>query len=249
MPWDAWVIFLFLAVVVPWRGRARIKKLLAMDHVGRKERIAVYIATIALQWFLAAVVGWRAWSDGLTASELGLGSGEPLRTLLASFLGVMLVGAFQWMNLRRVGRLPIEARGRLQAIAERLLPQDMAERLPFLALAATAGVCEEFLYRGFAMATLRRAGLVAWEVVAVSSFLFGLAHLYQGRGGLVGTLLVGAVFGTARIAYHSLIPVALWHGTLDAVAGVAGPRYLLAKPAETGLPSADRSREPLGLLL
>src|SRR5262249_23608246 len=89
-----------------------------------------------------------------------------------------------------------------------------------------AGLCEEFLYRGFAIAALRRSGLVAWEAIALSSVLFGLAHLYQGRSGLVGTLLLGAVFGTARLAYDTLIPVILWHGTVDAVAGVAGPRYL-----------------------
>jgi membrane protease YdiL (CAAX protease family) len=146
------------------------------------------------------------------------------------------------MNLRRVGRLPVEARGHLQAVAERLLPQNLLERLPFFALAATAGLCEEFLYRGFAMAALRRSGLVAWEVVAVSSILFGMAHLYQGRGGLVGTMLIGVLFGTTRVAYHSLIPVVVWHGTLDAVAGIAGPRYLRPPDQDRELPPGDGER-------
>jgi hypothetical protein len=44
---------------------------------------------------------------------------------------------------------------------------------------------------------------------------------------LVGTLLIGALFGWARIAYDSLAPVMLWHITIDAVAGIAGPRYLV----------------------
>jgi len=67
-------------------------------------------------------------------------------------------------------------------------------------------------------------------VVLVSAALFGMAHLYQGRAGLVSTMLVGAVFGSARIAYHSLIPVMAWHATLDAVAGLAGPKYLVRSP-------------------
>ena len=29
MPWDFWLIFLFLALVIPWRGYTRLKKLLA----------------------------------------------------------------------------------------------------------------------------------------------------------------------------------------------------------------------------
>jgi len=203
-----------------------MRKLLALKEVGTGQRMMVYAATIGFQWTIAAIVAWRAWARGFTLHELGLVARAPLRTAILSAGGAILIGAFQWMNLRRVGRLPVRARGHLQAVAERLLPQNTVERLPFFALAATAGICEEFLYRGFAMAALRRSGLVAWETIVVSAVLFGLAHLYQGRSGLAGTLLLGAVFGTVRIAYDSLVPVILWHGTVDVVAGVAGPRYL-----------------------
>jgi membrane protease YdiL (CAAX protease family) len=149
------------------------------------------------------------------------------RILLVAIVGAATLGSLQWLNLRRIGRTTGKAHDFMRTLAERLLPQSRVELLPFLALAVTAGVCEEFLYRGFAMAALARAGLPAWGVVLVSSVLFGLAHLYQGRGGLVSTLVIGTVFGTARIAYHGFAAVALWHMTIDAVAGVAGPRYLL----------------------
>jgi len=33
MPWDLWLVFFVLAVIEPWRGRARMKKLLAMPRV------------------------------------------------------------------------------------------------------------------------------------------------------------------------------------------------------------------------
>jgi membrane protease YdiL (CAAX protease family) len=115
----------------------------------------------------------------------------------------------------------------MQAIAERILPRSTVELLPFLALAITAGLCEEFLYRGFAMAVLGHLGLPSWATVLVSSILFGLAHLYQGRGGFFSTLVIGTVFGTGRIAYNSLVPVIFWHSAVDLVAGVAGPRYLV----------------------
>jgi membrane protease YdiL (CAAX protease family) len=94
-------------------------------------------------------------------------------------------------------------------------------------LAVTAGLCEEFLYRGFAMAVIRRAGLPTAVVVLLSSILFGLAHLYQGRGGFVSTMVLGLLFGFARTALGSLLPVVVWHMGVDVVAGIAGPRYLL----------------------
>ena len=70
----------------------------------------------------------------------------------------------------------------------------------------------------------RRAALA---VVGVSSVLFALAHAYQGGGGVVGTLLLGTVFGLTRILYDSLVPVVVWHATMDIVAGLAGRRYLI----------------------
>ena len=227
MPWDIWLIFLVLAVVLPWRGRLRMQKLLAIERVSTMDRLVLYASTIAFQWTAVAIVGWRAWARGFTLSELALLWPDKRQTVLVGFTGSVLVGVLQWLNLRRVARLDPSTRGFLQVLAERILPQTAIERLPYFALAVTAGLCEEFLYRGFAMAALRRAGLAVWAVVLVSSVLFGLAHLYQGRAGLVGTLLVGAIFGSARISYHSLIPVIAWHATLDAVAGLAGPRYLV----------------------
>jgi len=105
--------------------------------------------------------------------------------------------------------------------------------LPYLALAITAGLCEEFLYRGFVMAVLTHVGSQTWAVVLLSSALFGLAHSYQGRGGMVMTTLIGVILGLGRIAFDSLIPAIFWHSAVDVVAGTAGPRYLTAKASVT----------------
>jgi membrane protease YdiL (CAAX protease family) len=231
MSWDIWLIFFVLGVILPWRGRTRMKKLLELPSVSTMERLALYTSTIAFQWAAATLVAWRAWAHGYTAAQLGLNLHDRIRIIVASLVGAATIATLQWLNLRRMGKVPATARGALQAIAERILPQSAVELLPYLALAITAGLCEEFLYRGFAMAVLSRVGLPVWTVVLLSSVLFGLAHLYQGRGGLVSTLVVGAVLGTGRIAYDSLVPVIFWHSAIDVVAGIAGPRYLLRAAA------------------
>jgi membrane protease YdiL (CAAX protease family) len=117
----------------------------------------------------------------------------------------------------------------LQALAERILPQSTMELIPFFALAITAGLCEEFLYRGFAMAVLTRLGLPTGIVIMLSSLIFGLAHLYQGRSGFVSTTVLGVLFGISRVAIGSLLPVVAWHIGVDLVAGIAGPRYLIKR--------------------
>lgn len=227
MPWDFWLIFFVLGVILPWRGRARLRKLLAIPHVGMMERLSLYTSTIAFQWIIVALVAWRAWAHGFTAAELGLTIDGKGRVLLTGIAGAAALAILQWLNLRRMGRLPAAARGLLQSLAERIFPQSRVEMLTYFALAVTAGLCEEFLYRGFALGAIIRAGSPVWAAVVISSILFGLAHIYQGRGGSVGTMLLGVLFGAARVVYHSLVPIVLWHAAVDLVAGVAGPRYLI----------------------
>src|SRR6266487_3885904 len=126
MPWDIWLIFFTLGVILPWRGRVRMKKLLARPTVSTMERLVLYASTIAFQWLSVAVVAWRAWAHGYTASQFGLTIQEPTKVIAASIVGAVTIAALQWLNLRRVGRLPIESRGTLQPIAERILPQSHA---------------------------------------------------------------------------------------------------------------------------
>jgi uncharacterized protein len=227
MPWDFWLIFFLLAILIPWRGRVRLKTLLARPVIGTKEKLALYGSTIAFQWMLMGVVAWRSFARGLTATQLGLVTHFTVDLVLVTFLGIVGFGAFQWFNLRRVSRMDGEVPDFMRQLAGRILPATPVEFAPYCALAVTAGVCEEFLYRGFAMAALNRAGLATWVVVLISSILFGLAHTYQGRSGVGGTTLMGLVLGGTRAAVQSLFPVMIWHSVVDIVAGIAGPKYLV----------------------
>jgi membrane protease YdiL (CAAX protease family) len=230
MPWDIVLIFVVLGVIVPWRGRAKMLQILAKPRVESAERLSLYASTIAFQWVAVAVAAWRAWAHGFTSRELGLVISDWVLLMVLCILGTAAVVSLQWLNLRRMGRSSSRFRAPLQAVAERILPQSRTELIPFFALAITAGVCEEFLYRGFAMAAFLRWGLPAWIAVVASSLLFGLAHLYQGRGGLAATAILGLLFGVTRIAVVSVIPVMFWHVGVDMVAGIAGPKYLITNP-------------------
>lgn len=226
MAWDFWLIFFILGVLIPWRGRARLKRLLAQPAVSTKDKMILYGSTIALQWVFVVVVAWRTSIRGLTIAELGLARHLSAELLVCGLSGAIFLGTLQWLNLRRIGRMTGATPDFTRQLAARVLPASPIEFAPYFALAVTAGICEEFLYRGFAMATLSRVGIKPWGVVVISSILFGLAHIYQGRNGVFGTTLMGLVFGAARLGLQSLVPVAVWHSAIDIVAGIAGPRYL-----------------------
>ena len=230
MPWDFWLIFVVLGVVVPWRGRARVRRLMEQPVPTTAEKLVLYATTIAFQWLLTGLIAWRAVARGLTATELGLAGKPGAGSWLLAICGCATICALQWGNLKRMGKSDSPSAERMRSLGERLLPRSAVELLPFFALAITAGVCEEFLYRGFAMAALQRAGLGTWLSVLMTSVLFGLAHLYQGRAGIVGTGLVGLLFGSVRALGSTLGPLAVWHAGLDVVAGVAGAKYLTTAP-------------------
>jgi len=225
MPWDFWLIFILLGVVIPWRGHIRLNKLLALPSVDTKEKLSLYAATIGFQWVLAGLVGWRAITRGLLISEMGLTASGWFQ-VTSGVLGGIVIGAFQWLNLRRIGRMEGAAPDFLRKLAKRLLPVNLVEFLAYSALAITAGVCEEFLYRGFALAVLTKCAFPIWLTVVITSTLFGLAHAYQGRAGILSTGLFGGVLAIARLGLGSLVPVMIWHAGLDLAAGIAAPRYL-----------------------
>src|SRR5258708_21960779 len=211
MPWDFWLIFLFLSVVIPWRGYLRLKKLLALPSVNSKEKLVLYAVTIAFQWMLVGVVVWRAFARGLTLQAMGLGAQSWVGTVSVGVLGAVLIGGLQWLNLRRIGKMDGEAPELLRKLANRLLPVNLLEYLPYSALAITAGVCEELVYRGFGIAALSQAGLTLRLVVVLSSILFGLPHAYQGRSGIVSTGIFGVLLAISRLCLSSFVPVIICH--------------------------------------
>jgi len=171
----------------------------------------------------------------LTLPQLGLASGRARSIFLLTLIGATLIAVGHWMNLRRMAGSNHPAAEKLRAMAERFFPQSATETIFFTLLALTAGICEEFIFRGFVIAALFGAGLSSWTAVIVSSLMFGMAHLYQGKGGSVGTGILGVLFASVRIAYRSIFPVVIWHAVLDVVAGIAGARYF----AKQATPEAD----------
>lgn len=81
---------------------------------------------------------------------------------------------------------------------------------------------EEAVFRGFLMTEIARVlGTSAWATAAnvvLASAVFGLAHGYQGRSGVVSTGVLGAVLGWAFVASgFDLWLVVLAHGFIDTI--------------------------------
>src|SRR5215510_13109884 len=141
MPWDFWLIFLLLGFVIPWRGYARMRHLMAQPEVTSRERIKMYLATIFFQWLLTALVAWRAFARGLSPRDLGIVHGVSLSLFVVTLLGASVIGATHWANVRRMARSDHPNVQRLRALGSRLFPRTNLEMFLFVVLSVTAGIC------------------------------------------------------------------------------------------------------------
>jgi membrane protease YdiL (CAAX protease family) len=230
IPWDFVLVLAFLGIIVPWRGAARMKRLMSKPELTTADRLSLYGSTIFFQWLIVAIVAWRAAARSVGTEELGLGVGDSSRVAWTSISLAVLLCVIQVAGLRKIMKLPEGKRGSFFALTEKIMPRNATETLVYVALACTAGLSEEFLYRGFVFTALVRMivnfGPPNALAAILSSAWFSLAHLYQGRRGIITTFVVGMIFAMTRIWTGSLIPGVAAHIGIDLAAGMCLSKFL-----------------------
>ncbi|MET1007332.1 MAG: type II CAAX endopeptidase family protein [Propionibacteriaceae bacterium] len=100
--------------------------------------------------------------------------------------------------------------------------------VPVLILsAAQNAILEEVIMIGYLFTRLEQLHW-RWPVVLVTSALIrGSYHLYQGFGGFVGNLIMGAIFGLIYLKFRRVGPLVVAHTVLDVAAFVG---YALVAP-------------------
>ncbi len=172
-----------------------------------------------MQWLLTAAIAWGWWSEHRSPVSLSLVL-RPTMGLVGVLVGLATIVSLVVRQRARIAREPeLQASVRQQlAPVARLMPHNDAEFAGFAALAVTAGVCEEVMFRGFLTWYLGHFLPLPFAAL-LQAVLFGLAHLYQGRAGIVKTGLVGAFFTGIVWVSGSLVPAMLIHALMDLHAG------------------------------
>ncbi len=102
-----------------------------------------------------------------------------------------------------------------------LAPHSALELLVWIGLALSAGFCEEFVFRGYLLRQFSSPLHAVWLGVLVSSLVFGIAHGYQGIGGMLSIAVYGALFCVLALLRSSLRPGMIAHAWQDIFTGVA----------------------------
>ncbi len=181
-----------------------------------------YAATLVFEWLLFALAwwglrirrtalrevtgarpeGWRGWMETLGAAAV-------------FWLAAMLV-------LTAVGLLLQHAHlASPQKTIAKLAPENAAELALWLALSLSAGIAEEFVFRGYMLRQFARVSCSFWAGVLVSSLLFGFAHGYEGLSGMLAITIFGALFCMLVRVRGSIFAGMMAHAWHDAFTGIA----------------------------
>ena len=143
------------------------------------------------------------------SDTFGISFGEMANGLIAAAaVGVLL-------NLIIVPLLAKFGKNVLVGDIEALLPRTKNEKLWFILVAVSAGVCEELIFRGYGLRLFESIGFNGIPLLIVTAIVFGLVHIYQGFLGVVSTAITGALFTLIYIQTGSLWWSILAHIIID----------------------------------
>jgi membrane protease YdiL (CAAX protease family) len=174
------------------------------------QQIASFVFGLAPAWLVVYLV--RRSGEGLGA--IGLDLLEPRRDMAlgaALFVVVGLGGIGVYLGSVALG---------VNRFVVPVPPLGHWWTVPVLILnAIEAGVLEESI-AAYLITRLQQLRLTPMAAVGLSAMLRGSYHLYQGWGGFLGNLAMGALFGFVFVRTKRAWPLVIAHVLLDVSAGV-----------------------------
>lgn len=154
--------------------------------------------TVVTLWYATQVLvlsrvlkasGWR-WRD------IGYGFDRRRTAWLVSGYLVLAFSLLAFIELALAGAA-LDA-GKLQAVSN-LTPRTTTQRVVFIFMGLAAGLCEELVYRGFAIRGLESRGVHRWLAVVIAAIPFVFQHGLKSLDQFWWFFLWGVVFGAGLV--------------------------------------------------
>lgn len=195
-----------------------------------RARVWLWSSTIVLLWTLVAagVALWLLERRSWTELRLVAPHGWQILGTIGLLLAVVIFYARPVAAIARARRS--NKRIKLPKNVARRAPHTRAELAWWMALSVSAGICEEFICRGYLIWVLQPV-LGLWLAAAASLIVFTAAHAYQGAKALVAVGFVGGLLTLIVLVFGSLVPAIAVHMLADAGEGFVAWLALRDVPA------------------
>jgi membrane protease YdiL (CAAX protease family) len=216
-----WHTVVFLLVVAAFAAVSALTQEKAIAHQGR---IPTYILTLAWEWLLVGFIVWGTRRRGVRLRDLTGGRWQTPEDALLDFgiaFGFWLVALtvlFLMSVLLGLAHPAQIAEAKKQI--EPLMPRTSAELALWIALSATAGFCEEIMFRGYLQTQFAAFTRSSAAAVLLQAVVFGAGHAYQGARRIPLIAVYGLLFGLLALWRRSLRPGMIGHTLQDAFSGI-----------------------------
>jgi len=223
-------VLVLLVIAVPALGALVAARLKSVEDSPARKR-ARYARTMLILWTMTALAYYALQLHGQTPADIGL---RAPHNVLWYAVGPLIVALLLSMSGAGRGDISTDYARAIRPV----IPNDAVDWCWFVAVAATAAICEEFLYRGYALMQIAALTHSIIAGVVISAVAFGLGHAYQGRIGMAGTAITGLLYAALFLASGSLVPCMLAHFMQDMFGAALLARRLRSIGAQVGPPSA-----------
>lgn len=235
---STFALFAMLAVVlvaIPVFALIRARKDDPDRAQERRIKHARFARSMLILWGITALALYALRLYGLGPADVGVrATDEPWEY----GAGLIVPATFWFLSIGR-NRVDPEY---LRKVG-RVIPIDSSDWIWFVPLSVTAGVCEEFLYRGYALTQIAAMTGSLGLGFFLSCIAFGLAHAYQGKLGVFGAMITGALYAAVFLLTGSIIPCMIGHLVQDIFGGLALSRRLRETHVESAVGPACGPRE------
>jgi membrane protease YdiL (CAAX protease family) len=214
--WHTAVMIAAIGALSAWS--AHQGGLVHIDLPGISQRLSSYLTVLSIEWLLILAIWIPLRQRGRTVASVVSGRWKTVGAFFRDFgLGI---GFFALVAIP-ISALANRFAGHPQSSATiEMLPKTWVEAVMWIALSATAGFCEEFVFRGYLTEQFRAWTGSAALAIMGQAVVFGLAHGYYNAGTMVAVMMLGLALGLLAHWRKSLRPGMLGHGFTDALGGV-----------------------------
>lgn len=217
-----WHTILLLLIIfgVSAVGYANTRQFVKPAGAVPQARLITYVTTLILEWvlFVYVYLGEKLSRGTRAVQRIGgrwatMGDfGTDIAVAVGVWIAFVVVGATLNLLLKPAGA---------KVVAE-LIPHSLPELAVWVVLSATAGFCEEYVFRGYLQGQFRAITGSVSAAVVIQAVVFGVGHGYQGITEMAIIFVYGLLFGSVAAWRKSLRPTMIAHGWADTFSGIAG---------------------------
>jgi uncharacterized protein len=211
--WHTALVVLLVAGTSLLNSRSAHLSLMASHHYRR------YLGGIAAECILFLLVWW-----GLRMKRVALRQFLGFRRGLQAWGEDCAAAAIFWIiSIAVLACIGIVAQllhlGAPQKTLAAMAPNNAQEMLLWIALSCSAGIAEEFAFRGYLLRQFAAPTHAWWAGIVGSSLIFGIAHAYEGSAGMLAIGVYGALFCGLAIVRGTLRSGMIAHTWHDIFSG------------------------------